>query len=337
MAVRFNAASGEFFDRASGSISVSQTSSTWMAWVKPGGAGDEDLMDIRGTSLRVANLIRTSGNFGWYDGATVVDLGIALTAGVWTFVYIKFTGTGANQIEIGHWPAGGSLTTYTGTLLNNVTITWLRLGGNPFDPADVGVSGFKVWNSVLTSGEIAIERGYFEPQKASAYMALPMTAGTVAACALDSSGNGRDFTVNGSPATEAGPPLFNSTGAATLGIAASGSGTHTAPDVTGTGAATLAITATAAGTRGVAGSAAATLGLTAAATGSHGGVNGAAAATLTISAAATGFVAPRGTGAAVLVITGSGIGEIPFQWAPVTSTPETWTPVPATAETWSAA
>lgn len=198
MSVYFNAASAERFVSPT-TLSLSTSSVTFCGRLVAGGTGGTAVEARIGAGTTAIQFGPDgAGNFNVYNGASSQALAEP-SAGTVYFWYVKLAGSGAGNVTFGVHPVGGSLTTGSHALVNTGTIDRMWVGGDPFDPCDVKLDSFKVFNSLLSAGDLVNERGTFEPWQAS-YIWLPMTAGTVAACALDSSGNARDFTVSGSPA-----------------------------------------------------------------------------------------------------------------------------------------
>jgi hypothetical protein len=77
--------------------------------------------------------------------------------------------------------------------------------GNPVSP----VAGVKAWDATLTAAEIERERCVLRPiRTADLHLWTPMLASSSASdAAKDYSGNGRDWTVNGSPTITDGTPV----------------------------------------------------------------------------------------------------------------------------------
>lgn len=71
------------------------------------------------------------------------------------------------------------------------------------------MAAYKIWDgAALTPEEVNAERWSFLPMRtANLWAWLPMVDKVVANCALDRSGNARNFTVTSTPTVEDGPPI----------------------------------------------------------------------------------------------------------------------------------
>lgn len=344
-------------------LSLSQTATTvcGRASIIGTNSGWQQLAELRGTGGNICEIDydEGAGQIVAYSGSNNTNVVAAPAAGTWFFWYLKLTGAGANQIEVGIWPDGGSLTTATLTLGNNNTITEIRWGGNPFDDSNYDYAALKVFNSVLSSGQLATERTTYEPW-IPAYISLPALSGSVAGCALDQSGNGRNFTVNGSPTISTNPVLSHVMGAGQGSFTLSGQAAGLRRDYTlSAGQASFALsgqdaTLTALGNKTLtadAGSFAlsgqtatprATRALAAglgsyALTGQTASLNISGHVVLTATPAT---YALTGYAATLTYSSFDGwlpVGATPETWAAAAVTAEAWTPVPSTSETWSAA
>jgi hypothetical protein len=159
----------------------------------------------------------TAGNLEshslWLSGANAMHLywpggsftaGPGVTLGVWNFVALVGHTAGSQAWTL--WVNGGStaMTSVSGYVDRGVD-----LGGTRDDTQFVAESRFaayKHWSAQLTAAEVEAERRSYLPQRWSQlWTAAPLLhTGEV----RDWSGQGRDFTVGGTPSTEDGPPIL---------------------------------------------------------------------------------------------------------------------------------
>lgn len=154
--------------------------------------------------------------YGWehFDGSSTPQLNMsALSLGVWTFIALSRSGTGANHTTAYRRAAGdAALTSQTGTFPTGQTINEEVVLSNNFNLSGGWFPGriaaLKQWSAALTADELLAESYQYAPVRfADLHSWRPMIHGVVADAALDFSGNGRALTPNGALTIEDGPPI----------------------------------------------------------------------------------------------------------------------------------
>lgn len=250
MAVRFDGTSGEDFRRTANLPNVN--SFTVCGWAKLSVDTNTyatlfSLQDSGGPNyilLTTALDGTTLGIWGPGDGSgTTLQ---ALTVGQWFFWAVTCSGTGANQL-ISYYatPGATSLTSASRAAgVANYTPTRMSLGDDSFgEPWNGCIERVRVWDAALSTAELLQEMNRTAPARYSNLNIFsPMIASTVALSATDYSGNGRNWTANGTLAVEHGAPVswgarpiivpFASAGGSATLAADGGSFTLTGADVT---------------------------------------------------------------------------------------------------------
>lgn len=129
------------------------------------------------------------------------------TNGTWFFWAMSHQADVATTGLTAYWSTGTStFVSATDHGMTDFAPTGMFIGNDGFD--DYGDSAFahiKIWDAVLTSAEFWQEMHSIRPQRtANLHLWTPLWT---ASDANDYSGNGRNWTVTGSPTTEDGPPV----------------------------------------------------------------------------------------------------------------------------------
>lgn len=152
------------------------------------------------------------------SAANTVNLG-AITVGTPFFWGITKNGTAVRVFFRNLTTNVVTVTTGTGaTTAANVI---MAIGGSSYAGEDLNgrMSGVKIWDAVLSDAEMANESTCLRPMRsAGLHLFSPMIHSTVADCALDFSGNARDWTITGSPTQEHGQPVPWGSQSPTIGI-----------------------------------------------------------------------------------------------------------------------
>lgn len=204
MAVRFSAAGGGY-SRTSNNPTV--TAFTVMGWFyiavdrdafstfinmsAVGGADLQMLTSPDGVTLRL------------FNGNTNAN-GTVLVVGEWNHLTMRVEGTGANQFKA--YLNGILDIDHTGN--PSATNGELFLANNAEGPEWLNgrVAGVKVWDAILTPAEILQEKQQLLPIRTANLNTFSPFFSTDDD-QVDFSGNGFDWTVNGSPTTEEAPPV----------------------------------------------------------------------------------------------------------------------------------
>jgi hypothetical protein len=239
------------------------------------------------------------------SSTNIVDPG----TGVWTFLAYRRDGTTARDFF--HSTDGVTLTKTSvngSTLMYGSSSSW-TIGHGPYSNGapDADYAAHKVWsNAALGDDEIYNEMLHRLPVRtANLHYWLQLESGATAN--VDHSGNGYDFTLNGTLATADGPPYLQWAAPAIEVVSASSpSGAMT---VAADGAATLAATMTGVGAVAVSAAGAATLAATVGGVGSV-AVTAAGSSSLAATATGTGAIAVAAAGTSTLSATVGGTGAV---------------------------
>lgn len=145
------------------------------------------------------------GPSGGFDFTTLLG---TFSANTWYFVALRCSGSGAGAQV-------GSIRTVSQTSLTSASLTGssfttadLYVGNDPGSEVFAGkVGGVKIWDASLTDDELMVESYYYRAiRRASLNIEAPLF--TTSEDEVDYSGNGRNWTVSGSPVTADGPPII---------------------------------------------------------------------------------------------------------------------------------
>lgn len=207
MSVRFDvAATSSYFSRAS--VIDYNSAYTWMYWIKldsdvnayshcshVGGTYTYDAFtdsfgtDSDGTTSRLG--IANTG------GSTHFPTGSALSIATWTHIAVRRSSTTLVDVLINGSVAITSSGAVDVSAGPRTAASLMTLGSYHSLPMDGLMADVKIWTAALDNTEVNTEKAAKAPVRSSnLWCYLPMDAGTVADCALDSSGNARDWTVN---------------------------------------------------------------------------------------------------------------------------------------------
>lgn len=235
MSVRFDAAADGLV-RTTGLLDYNSPY-TFMAWVYVmgqtdwstvlalGESGATENYDQCGFGQTTVRFSSEAARASTYDGtfdATVRSLGAWYHVAIVRSSVTAFTG----------YLNAGSLATISRTTLNVTTrtaIARMNIGhrissGSPIQAFNGRVYNAKAWSAALTPDEIALEMLTRPPtRQANLWAWWPLTVHTDL---TDQSGNGRDWTAEGTLTTEADPPAVIPV---TVSVTASGAGSWTAP------------------------------------------------------------------------------------------------------------
>lgn len=307
MAVRFDGTSGEDFRRTANLPAFSAF--TACGWARLS-VDTNFYSTIRALQSAGDYVILTTNSDG--TSLTLYDTGgstatiATLTVGQW-FFWAVVGSSATNRVAYYALPGATSLTA-SGTLSANLSSTPNRmsLGDDSFgEPWNGGIERVRVWDAALSTAELLQEMNRTAPARYSNLNIFsPMIASTVALSATDYSGNGRNWTANGTLAVEHGAPV--SWGARPI-IVPFAAGAPSG-DMTATASLSFASSAALTGTGALAGSAALTFAPTGALTGT-GAIAGSSAITFTPSATAQAIAAASGTAAMSFSPAGSMVGD----------------------------
>lgn len=209
MALRID---GSGFDYLSRSTVINHNAAySWLFWIRPasdlnqythfvhaGGGmsydGNTDSLgtDNDGTALRIGCAGGASNSFD--------TTGDALTTGQAYWLAVVRESATVLKVYI-----DGVLThTLTNDVSGRSAASGMFIGEYNFLPLDGRTWGHQIYTRALSAAEVAAQMAQHVPLDATSLWSwLPMVDDTVAECALDYSGNGRDWTVNGTLAVEA--------------------------------------------------------------------------------------------------------------------------------------
>lgn len=198
----------DFFSRSASA--PSQATLTAMAWVyqvsRPSGLGNWfSIAGASDTDYIIAGIL-TSGGLNYTEsnnsGSDVSDTGSVLSLATW--YHLAIVRSGGNLV--------GYLNGVADTTQSAAAFTSTRfwLGNSQFttNNLDGRIAGCLIYEAALTDAEIQQQMRQYAPVRTSNLWAwYPMADNTVAGCAVDYSGNGRNLTTNGTLTLEDGPPV----------------------------------------------------------------------------------------------------------------------------------
>jgi hypothetical protein len=230
LAIRFDN-SADFFTRTASA--PSQATLTAMAWVyqisRPSGLGNWfSIAGAADTDYIIAGIL-TSGGLNYTEsnnsGSDVSDTGSALSLATW--YHLAIVRSGGNLV--------GYLNGVADTTQSAAAFTSTRfwLGNSQFttNNLDGRIGGCLIYEAALTDAEIQQQMRQYAPVRtANLWAWYPMADNSVAGCAVDYSGNGRNLTTNGTLTLEDGPPVAWKQGARRIFIPAAVAGGSVALD-----------------------------------------------------------------------------------------------------------
>lgn len=190
----------------------STTSRTFMLWFKQrSGAVSGNLFDFADSgATQFQRMLLSSSLLGARAGGGGSDtfFGASPTLGGWICIAYVCTGTGANQVSV-YWRQQGDAS-FTSMTMTEVAFTAATLLVNNLASGSVcSYYDQKEWSVGLTLSELNAEYASFAPVK-SANLFRWIKLDTGANTGIDSSGNGFDMSVTGTPTTGADNPTFPS-------------------------------------------------------------------------------------------------------------------------------
>jgi hypothetical protein len=231
MAIRFDNAA-DFFTRTASA--PNQAALTAMAWVnqasQPSALGNWfSLAGAVDTDYHVAGIL-TSGSANYiesnFSAVDVSDAGSALSLNTWNHLAFRHSGNNMEALLNG---VGDASFTSAGSF----TATRFWIGNSQFTTNNLNgrVAGYLIYEAALSDAEIQAQMRQFAPVRiADLWAWYPMVDSSVAGCAVDYSGNGRNLTVNGTLTIEGGPPIAWRQGARKIFIPAALAGSAVALD-----------------------------------------------------------------------------------------------------------
>lgn len=148
-------------------------------------------------------------------------------AGSWFYWFIRCSGTGANQFEIGWANAGAtSFVKAATTMLTGLAMTEMRIGTANSDTAcNAKHAALKIWDAALTDAELLAEMQTISPQRwTNLHLWSPCMDVTAANNLIDYSGAGKSWTAAGTHSVEDGPPVPYGSSPRVMGAIVTGGG-----------------------------------------------------------------------------------------------------------------
>lgn len=144
-----------------------------------------------------------------YNSSGLTTTGTSLTVGTWVHAALTVAGTGAGQVAFIR--NGVATSTHAGSATPTAGI--IVIGSTPSDNDWLNgcVAAVKIYSAVLTAAEIAKEMQQYLPVRTANLNGFyPMLS--TSDDEVDFSGNGNNWTIGGTLATEDGPPIPWKTG-----------------------------------------------------------------------------------------------------------------------------
>lgn len=214
MAIRFDA-SGDYLTRTANL--PSSTAFTLCGWFRrraAGGATAEILFDIAsaGHADYITAFCGAAGANGMYVQSTggAPTGGTAITDDAWYFAALSCSGTGASAAVL-RWAAVGA-TSFSSVSTAGKSFTLAQISvagiGDAGFYGNLAAAGMQLYDRALTDAELLQEMNRLTPASTTNLNVWsPMAHSTVADAIKDFSGNGRDWTANGTLTIEDGPPV----------------------------------------------------------------------------------------------------------------------------------
>lgn len=211
MSTRLTSASSEWLGRTSDVIDYNSPY-TIMAWVYfvtlPGGL--KTVFNLGNTTTGLTfDLLQVGGSneirCASFNGGGATDTGATLSTATWYHLTFRRSSTTSLQVYLN----GVFNVEDTGSVVGRPAVANLVIGrtdisGFAGEYNDMRVAGIKAWTAALTTTEAAAEMPHYSPVRtANLYGWWPAQVHTDL---TDKSGNGRTFTGNNTPSTEADPP-----------------------------------------------------------------------------------------------------------------------------------
>lgn len=218
MGVRFanNGAPTEYFQRTTGL--PSPTSFSACGWVKlvaynTSGVSFNTIFCLQDGVSTDGILLEFSSGAQTFDFHTTFGGDIVFTNGTFLDDWFHFSmwsnGTGVGSASCTIFRPGVFTETKTGPGGTNVAPGSMTLAClSPLvNGSNCRMAGVKVWDAALTDAELEMERwSLCAIRRTNLHIETPLIDPTAALCAVDLSGNGRDWSVTGSTIEE-GPPI----------------------------------------------------------------------------------------------------------------------------------
>lgn len=210
MAIRLDASADYLSRTADLPASTAFTIAGWFRRRGAGGAAVEVLSGLSRADLSSYYLAYVAGGTLYVEVNGAYTAAGAFSSDVWHFVALSSNGSGAGAAKIRRADVGAtSLTTTTRAGASFVSQLMVLCGvGDPNYFGNFAVAGAKVWDRELSDSELLSEMHRLTPASTTNLnLWTPMVHNSVANAVKDFSGNGRDWTANGSLTIEDGPPI----------------------------------------------------------------------------------------------------------------------------------
>lgn len=210
MAIRLDASADYLSRTANLPASTAFTIAGWFRRRGAGGAAVEVLSGISRADLSSYYLAYVAGGTLYVEVNGAFTAAGAFSSDVWHFVALSSNGSGAGAAKIRRADVGAtSLATTTRAGASFVSQLMVLCGvGDPNYYGNFAVAGVKVWDRELSDSELLSEMHRLTPASTTNLnLWTPMVHNSVANAVKDFSGNGRDWTANGSLTIEDGPPI----------------------------------------------------------------------------------------------------------------------------------
>lgn len=162
-----------------------------------------------GDSYATLSVYRDAGQVTLYDSRSGYYGGSTFAVATNTWIYLVCKWTNATTVSLGYITTPGGAITWAGTdvAITAVAFDGCHIGLNTFSYLTGSAEYFTIYPSALSDAAIIANSATPNPA-AGAYVALKMELGDAV---TDSSGNGRNFTLDGTPTTATSGVLFPAT------------------------------------------------------------------------------------------------------------------------------